>query len=113
VEHAYQAAKTLDMAERGRIASLLKPGDAKRAGSSLQLREGWEGMRLEVMGELVKQKFAKHEDLRRRLLGTDECVLQEGNRWGDRFWGVDLDTGEGENHLGRILMKIREELQKE
>ena len=32
----------------------------------------------------------------------------EGNTWGDRFWGVD--GGEGENHLGGLLMKIRLEL---
>ena len=33
-----------------------------------------------------------------------------GNTWGDTCWGVDLRTGQGENHLGRILMKVREEL---
>jgi hypothetical protein len=36
--------------------------------------------------------------------------LVEGNRWGDQFWGVDLRTGLGENHLGKILMKVRDEL---
>ena len=37
----------------------------------------------------------------------------EGNGWHDTFWGVDLKTGEGEKHLGRILMQVREELREE
>ena len=35
--------------------------------------------------------------------------LVEGNYWKDTFWGVDEKLG-GKNHLGRILMEIREEL---
>ena len=41
---------------------------------------------------------------------TGELVLEEGNTWHDTFWGVDAKTGEGLNHLGRILMKVRDEL---
>ncbi len=44
------------------------------------------------------------------LLATDDAVLQEGNRWGDRFWGVDLATGIGENQLGQVLMRKRRAL---
>ena len=44
---------------------------------------------------------------------TGNLVLEEGNGWHDTFWGVDLKTGEGENHLGRILMQVREELREE
>jgi predicted NAD-dependent protein-ADP-ribosyltransferase YbiA (DUF1768 family) len=35
--------------------------------------------------------------------------LIEGNTWGDKFWGQV--KGEGANYLGRLLMKVREELQ--
>lgn len=34
----------------------------------------------------------------------------EGNYWHDVFWGIDLKTREGENHLGIILMELRKEL---
>jgi len=34
--------------------------------------------------------------------------LVEGNSWNDVWWGVC--EGEGENHLGRILMDIRAEI---
>ena len=44
---------------------------------------------------------------REKLLDTGNAELQEGNNWGDRYWGVDLKTGYGENRLGRIIMKVR------
>ena len=37
-------------------------------------------------------------------------TLEEGNRWHDTFWGIDQNTGKGENHLGKILMKVRDEI---
>jgi ribA/ribD-fused uncharacterized protein len=106
VEHAYQAAKTTDPAERQQIVALHSPGQAKRAGQKLQLREGWETRKLSVMEELVRLKFATHAELRDKLVAAGSCHLEETNTWGDRFWGVC--QGEGENHLGRILMRTRE-----
>lgn len=107
VEHAFQAAKTLDRAERERIRQLASPGDAKRAGRRLTLRPDWDQVKLQVMKQLVWQKFTDPA-LRDRLLQTHPCPLIEENTWGDRFWGVC--GGVGENHLGRILMEVRAEL---
>ncbi len=56
-------------------------------------------------------KFTRHFDLREKLLATGDRKLVEGNTWGDTFWGVC--RGNGKNHLGKILMKIRAELQAE
>lgn len=109
-EHAYQAAKTLEDHERGAIRSAPTAGRAKRLGKSVTLRPGWEDMRLLVMGRIVLQKFRQNPDLRAKLLATCDIELVEGNMWGDRYWGVDLATGDGENHLGKILMRVRHEL---
>lgn len=109
VEHAYQAAKTLDPKERERIRKLPSPGMAKRAGRRVTMWSAWNDFKLSVMKDLVRQKF-KDSVLRRQLLDTGQEYLQEGNRWGDKFWGVDLRSGEGQNHMGRILMKVREEV---
>ena len=38
--------------------------------------------------------------------------LIEGNNWHETFWGVDSETGEGQNNFGKILMELREELKK-
>ncbi len=110
VEHAYQASKTMDMGERRRISEIVEPGDAKRAGRAAKQRPDWEEVKLRVMEDCVRYKFAHHAELRDKLLATDEAELIEGNSWGDRFWGVC--DGQGENHLGKILMKVRTELRK-
>jgi predicted NAD-dependent protein-ADP-ribosyltransferase YbiA (DUF1768 family) len=58
---------------------------------------------------LLRQKFTD-PGLRARLLATGTALLREGNWWRDTFWGVDQRTGAGQNHLGRLLMEIRDEL---
>ncbi len=49
----------------------------------------------------------------KKLLNTEELLLIEGNTWKDTFWGMDMNSGEGENYLGKILMNVREEFRKE
>ncbi|MGH7393376.1 MAG: NADAR family protein [Candidatus Rokuibacteriota bacterium] len=88
------------------------PGEAKRLARRLsrEIRKDWYGdVRLIVMRILLSRKFDNTE-LRRRLVATRPHELREGNTWGDLFWGVDRATGHGENHLGRMLMELREEL---
>lgn len=111
VEAAYQAAKTVDKAERKKIQNVLFAGQAKKLGQTVTLRHGWEGMKLEVMYDLLKQKFAV-EPLKKMLLDTEDAVLLEGNTWGDRFFGVEKEGGKwvGQNHLGKLLMRVRQEL---
>ena len=109
VEHAYQAAKTLDVNLRAKIAVCVRPGEAKRLGRRVPLRPDWEEIKLEVMEKLLRQKFAASTTLARQLTATGDAELIEGNPWGDRFWGVC--DGEGKNHLGRLLMAVRKDLQ--
>lgn len=107
VEYAYQAAKSLDIEERKFIAAIATPGLVKKAGKNLTIREDWEEVKLLIMEELLKKKF-EHTDLREKLLATGSKELIEGNYWHDTYWGVY--NGEGENHLGKLLMKIRDTL---
>ncbi|MBI5762056.1 MAG: NADAR family protein [Planctomycetes bacterium] len=107
-EHAYQAAKTLDMAERRRIAAIRDPAEAKREGRKLTLRPDWETAKFTVMEHCVRDKFTRNADLTAKLLATGNAELIEGNTWGDRVWGVY--QGQGENRLGKILMKVRAEI---
>lgn len=108
VEHAYQAAKTTDPSLRKQIALATTPGRAKKMGGGLAFRNDWEEIKLDVMEMLLRQKFAKGSDLAAQLVSTGERELIEGNHWHDVFWGVC--KGKGQNHLGRLLMKIRGEL---
>jgi ribA/ribD-fused uncharacterized protein len=107
VEHAYQAAKTLDLDFQKAIFFAPYAVDAKRIGRNAPLREDWEDIKVDVMENLLKQKFSIFE-LKSKLLATGNEELVEGNWWGDTFWGVC--RGVGENHLGKLLMEIREEI---
>jgi ribA/ribD-fused uncharacterized protein len=108
VEHAFQAAKTGDPGARRQIRGAAHPGRAKALGRALgRRRPDWEVVRVGIMRELLRQKFGV-EPLRSRLLATGSAYLEEGNTWGDTFWG--RCNGVGRNELGQLLMSIRAEL---
>lgn len=104
VEHAYQAAKSLDTAYRLRCRSEIYAAAVKKLGKTAVLRPDWDQTKVCIMRELVRQKFT-HADLAEKLLATGDRELIEGNYWNDRFWGVC--RGEGLNWLGQILMETR------
>jgi ribA/ribD-fused uncharacterized protein len=111
-EHAFQAFKTLNTAERRRIAGLPTPGAAKGAGRHVDLREDWERLKKQVMLRVVLAKFARNPDLAEQLCATGKAPLLEGNDWHDNYWG-DCRCGRpscghlGGNYLGQILMAAR------
>lgn len=105
-EAAFQSAKVVP-SERKAFAEL-NSSDAKKLGRQVSLREDWETVKNDVMYEVCKAKFTQNEDLKEKLLATEDELLEEGNTWGDKTWGT-VD-GVGENRLGKILMRIREEL---
>jgi len=111
-EHAYQAAKCLSQIEAELIRNSQTPGEAKKKGRVVRIRSDWDKVKLEVMEEILEYKFAV-PSLKTKLLATGNSFLQEGNYWNDEFWGVNLKNGRGENHLGKILMRIRMKLQEE
>ena len=108
-EHAFQASKTLDINERIYMSLMESFSEVKRYGNKLSLRDDWETIKLNVMEEILRIKFLNtSNELKEKLLNTGEAILIEGNTWGDKYWGVC--NGEGENHLGKLLMKIRSEI---
>jgi ribA/ribD-fused uncharacterized protein len=140
VEHAFQAAKSLNPSERTQIRLARTPRVAKALGSArgyagfrVTLREDWEDVKYGIMEELVRRKF-RSDTLGKQLLDTGDAILIEGNDHGDRIWGaVPAPSGRsegrpregerlwvvepglggtlvGKNWLGLILMKVRSEL---
>jgi len=111
VEHAFQAAKTLDVDENEAIRQARTPGEAKRMGQKCTLRPDWDDVKIQTMRACLMRKFSD-PILYIKLLETDPHALIEGNAWGDKFWGVCPDDSNfgittGKNHLGVILMEIR------
>ena len=111
-ESAYQAAKTLNKAEREMIKNTASPGAAKRMGRQVDLRDDWEEVKDSIMLEILRIKFSTHKDLEDKLLETGDKILVEGNKWCDCYWGVcycDKCNGIGKNRLGDFLMRVRAE----
>lgn len=111
-ESAYQAQKLADPDARKQFAYRYAD-EAKRMGLKVDIREDWEQVKLELMRKIVEAKFTQNPLLARRLVETGNRHLMEGNYWGDTYWGIDLHTRKGENHLGQLLMELRERFQKE
>lgn len=115
VEHAYQAQK-LSPDDRWimRINGLARsPGKAKRLGAMAHRTQpnwswdDWNSRKVQIMDSCLRSKFQDFH-LGRKLLDTGDCDLVAGNTWGDTFWGVC--DGVGDNMLGKLLMKIREDM---
>jgi ribA/ribD-fused uncharacterized protein len=105
-EAAYQASKCADKKERNWFVDT--PAHiAKAKGRKVKMRDDWNDVRLSIMWEILQAKFAQNYGLLTMLIETDDEEIQEGNTWNDKFWGVC--NGEGMNHLGIMLMAIREE----
>lgn len=111
-EHFYQAHKAMHDRDFVRIRDCGTPATAKRIGQTITIRSGWNMERLNVMRAALDLKFANGRPEAGFLLLTDG-ILEEGNTWGDTFWGVDLKTGKGSNWLGVLLMARREYLRNE
>lgn len=109
VENAYQAAKTTDFGHRVPFTHLTS-GEAKRLGRKVPIRSDWDDVKLSVMEDLTRQKYSV-DQFKALLLDTGDQEIIEGNYWNDTFWGVC--RGEGQNNLGKIIMKIRDELKSE
>ena len=111
LENFYVAMKTEDGYHRQKV-STMTPAEAKRYGRYLPLRGNWDQIKLEVMLFGLRYKFSDmNPTLKKKLLSTGDCTIEEGNNWGDIFWGVDNFTRAGDNHLGRLLMQVRKEIQ--
>lgn len=107
VENAYQAYKTLDLSLRKEVFALCLPNEAKKLGQQLDLRPDWENAKLAIMEKLLWKKF-ENTILEKRLLDTQPKYLEELNAWMDNFYGRDFRSSIGLNHLGKLLMKIRQ-----
>lgn len=115
-EHAFQAGKTLDKEMREYIASQPTPGNAKHAGRLLKppkFRADWEQVKVEVMRDVIRNKFNPNCLWTKNLLKTAGMWIVEFNTWRDRVWGATQNAEGiwvGQNNLGKCLMDVRKEV---
>lgn len=108
-EAAFQAQKVIDEKEQYKFINL-NASQARKLGKTIVLRKDWEEVKDNIMYEIVKRKFTVNKELQQKLIDTKDEELVEGNWWHDTYWGIDSKTGIGKNKLGKILMKVREEV---
>lgn len=108
VENAYQAAKVRPE-ERQPFVNC-SAAVAKRRGREVKIAADWEEVKVDIMRDLLAQKFAPGTRLAGALLDTGDATLIEGNTWGDTFWGKC--RGQGRNMLGELLMAQRAALRR-
>lgn len=81
--------------------------EAKKHAKSCARRADWFDVSLDVMMYALRCKFTQNPDLAAKLMALEGDIV-EVNEWHDTFWGVC--NGVGENHLGKLLMQLRDEL---
>jgi len=106
-ENAYQAAKSLDQSVRNMFVDI-SPTNSKKLGKQIDIRPDWNNIKLNVMYEIVYDKFSRNNKLGDMLIETGDKYLEETNYWSDKYWGVC--NGVGQNWLGKILMDVRQKI---
>lgn len=109
-EQGYMFEKSCDPEYRKRILACTSAYQCKTVGRHAKLNEDWDSIkRYEAMLKHLRLKFAVPA-MRDLILATQNRYLEETNYHYDVHWGVSAQSGKGQNHLGRLLMCVREEL---
>jgi len=116
VEHYYQAQKFVGTENERLIVTIQNvktPMEAATIGRdrTCKVRPDWEQVKIQVMWQGVLTKFLTHTDIQEILLETgDELIVEDSPI--DYYWGCGQDKT-GQNQLGKILMKVRQEIRQQ
>lgn len=109
-EYAYQAQKFTDVSIINQIKEARSSHDAFKIARAYEqsVRADWLDVRVGIMEKIVREKLQQHEYVQKKLLETgDKEIIEDSPR--DPFWGWGPNK-DGENQLGNIWMRLREEL---
>ena len=112
VEHAYQATKFLETAPEiaEQITNCYSAHDAQKIAYANKDKQckNWDDIKLQVMEKLLRLKLAQNPYVKKKLLETGDLLICEDSPK-DSFWGIGASR-DGRNELGKLWMKLREEL---
>ena len=110
-EHAYQSMKFInsdpELAEKIRNAKSAHEAFKMAEANKDKRQEDWDDIKLDVMKEILLCKLEQHEYVQKKLLQSGNREIVEDS-WRDPYWGWG-ENRDGENHLGKLWMEIREE----
>ena len=109
-EHYFQGQKFEGTPHENIIRKAPNPMKAAQLGRTrkVKIRKNWNNIKDNVMYDALKAKFTQHDELKEILLNTGDRKLIEHTE-NDSYWG-DGGNGSGKNMLGKLLMRLREEL---
>ena len=117
LEQGYQGTKAKIYRDEVAFEAILKaktPSQMKRIGSQIKVDGRWEGVKSQVMEDLLFAKFRQNKSLYYSLLNTRPLNLIEATI--DDFWGAGCMFGSialeegcwiGKNTLGKLLVRVR------
>ena len=111
LEEAYQAASFMtsdeDLVEK--IKNSHSADEAQRIAYANRdkQRKDWNEVKVSIMEELLRLKIEQNPYVLKKLLQTKDYLIVEDSPK-DSFWGWGLNR-DGENNLGKLWMKLREE----
>lgn len=111
VEHAYHCQRYCDSQIVEEIKHARSPKLAWALSQKYKSQQvaGFDQCKVQVMEDICRAKLEQHEDVREVLLWSDGMAIIK--TYPDSTWGVGLD-GQGSNELGKIWIRLREELKK-
>lgn len=126
-EHYYHFKKAEIFDDQETMAKILQttdPGKAKALGRKVKNFDEsfWSSCSVDMMQMVNLAKYKQNPDIRKVLLDTEDLILAEASPI-DKIWGIGMkstDPGahnpsnwKGQNLLGMVLMRVREQLRKE
>lgn len=112
LEHAYQASKFLQSAPEiaEQIINAYSAHEAQKIAFANRdkQRKDWSEVKVDIMEKLVRLKVEQNPYVKQKLMQTKNYIICEDSPK-DAFWGIGPNR-DGRNELGKIYMKIREEL---
>lgn len=112
-EHAFQYLKFVD--SNYEIAQKIKnsysPNEARKIAHENKKYKitNWSDVKYKNMEKVLRLKVEQNSVVMKKLLATKDYIIAEYCTDEDTEWGLD-NNNHGENNLGKIWMKIRDEL---
>ena len=114
-EHAYQTSHFFETAP-GLVEQIHKARSAHEAykiakANADKSPENWDEIKIVVMEEIVRAKCEQNSYVKQKLLDSEDMDIVEDSPKDD-FWGWG-EHRNGRNELGKIWMRLRDELREE
>ncbi len=112
-EHAFQYLKFVDTNKEiaNKIKDSFSPNDARNiAHENKKYRlENWQDVKYLYMEKVLRLKVEQNPIVKEVLMNTKNYLIAENCIDEDTDWGLD-NNNQGNNNLGKIWMKIRDEI---